>query len=95
MFQKATVIIMATLGQDTFNWVRRVLESTEQDVFRVSSDPNITVWVPPSQETLQRLDFLTRLYCQCQEVVELESKPGIRFVPDISPPSDVMRHSGQ
>ncbi len=77
---------MATLGIDAFNWTRRLLESYEKSLFTVTSDPtNITVWVPPTEEALKRLDFLAGLYCHLKQVVDAETKPVMRPMPQLAP----------
>jgi hypothetical protein len=78
---------MATLGLDALNWTRRLLEAYEKSLFAVSGDPN-TAWVPPSQEALERLEFLSSLYCHLREVVAAETKQTVSFRPDVAQPSE-------
>jgi hypothetical protein len=67
-------------GSEALNWTRRLLESAEKAAFALPADPT-TVWVPPSDATLQRLDFLSRLYCQLRQVVDAESRVGTPLDP--------------
>ena len=78
---------MATLGLDALNWTRRLLDSYEKSLFTVSGDPN-TVWVPPSQEALERLEFLSGLYCHLRQVVDAETRPTVGYRPGIGAPSE-------
>lgn len=75
----------SVLGQESLNWIRRLLDSAEKAAFTLPADSS-TVWVPPSDERLQRLDFLSRLYCQLRQVVEAETKPTVRVIPGLAEP---------
>ena len=83
---------MQTLGSDTLSWVRRLLESYEKSVFTVSGSPEM-IWSPPTQEALERLEFLSRLYCQFQQIVELEQTDAAGVRARLSQPAESTRRS--